>query len=335
MLGFALIAITLIATQIALSAGIRSALARLPLRRPDHGRGAVLDRWRSLNRSGIRRDGRCRRGRVRRPVRHLPRSMSIFNEGFEQLAGAVDCGAPISCSAVRCGGRALLLLPEFGSVHRITPRVRSRAPCPTVSSIIAARDVEMRAGANAAVHHGEQDAALAQGLDHLVAADAGAIGLEEHQIGFGLLHLDALDLRQAARQRAGVGVIVRKAIDMVVEGIDAGRGANAGLAHRSAQALLPAPDFIDEIAAAPAITPPTGAPRPLEKSIQAESHPAVMSRAEIPVATQAFSSRAPSMWVARPLGLAIRRLIEGCLLPDRAAADIGGLFDADDGCGGW
>ena len=57
-----------------------------------------------------------------------------------------------------------------------------------------------------------------------------------------------------------------------------------------------------------------------------------MSRAQMPVATQAFSSRAPSMWVARPLALAISHdLVERGLLPDRAAADIGGLLDADDG----
>ena len=86
----------------------------------------------------------------------------------------------------------------------------------------------------------------------------------------------------------------------------------------------------------PAITAPTGAPSPLEKSIQAESQPAAMSRAEIPVATQAFSSRAPSMWVARPFDLAIcDDLIERGFLPDRAAADIGGLLDADQICGGW
>ena len=55
----------------------------------------------------------------------------------------------------------------------------------------------------------------------------------------------------------------------------------------------------------PAIAAPTGAPSPLEKSIHAESQPEAMSRAEIPVATQAFSSRAPSIWVARPFDFAI------------------------------
>ena len=57
-----------------------------------------------------------------------------------------------------------------------------------------------------------------------------------------------------------------------------------------------------------------------------------MSRARYPVATQAFSSRAPSMWVMSPFALAIcDDFIERGLLPDRAAADIGGLLDADDG----
>ena len=56
-------------------------------------------------------------------------------------------------------------------------------------------------------------------------------GLEEYEVGLGLLHFDALDLRQAPRQRAGVGVILRQPVDMVVERVNAGRGADAGLAH--------------------------------------------------------------------------------------------------------
>ena len=117
---------------------------------------------------------------------------------------------------------------------------------PTVSSIIVSADVEMGAGANAAVHHGEQDAALAQGLDHFVAGDASAVRLEEHQIGLGLLHLDAVDLRQPARQRPRIGVIVGEAVDVMVERVDAGGRSNAGLPHRPAEALLPAPDVVDE-----------------------------------------------------------------------------------------
>ena len=82
----------------------------------------------------------------------------------------------------------------------------------------------------------------------------------------------------------------------------------------------------------PAMTAPIGAPSPFEKSIQAESHPAAMSRALMPVAPQAFGSRAPSMWVANPTRFGdLHDRIEIGFLPDRAAADIGRLFDADDG----
>jgi methyl-accepting chemotaxis protein len=112
------------------------------------------------------------------------------------------------------------------------------------------RHVEMGAGANPVVHHRQEHAALAKGLDQPVAGDAGAIRLEEHQIGFRLLHLDAVDLRQAAGQRPGIGVIVGEAVDVVVERVDAGRRANAGLPHRTAQSLLPAPDSVDELARA-------------------------------------------------------------------------------------
>ncbi len=55
-----------------------------------------------------------------------------------------------------------------------------------------------------------------------------------------------------------------------------------------------------------------------------------MSRAEMPVATQALSSRAPSMWVTSPCAFDdARDFVERGLRPDRAAADIGGLLDAD------
>ena len=81
----------------------------------------------------------------------------------------------------------------------------------------------------------------------------------------------------------------------------------------------------------PASTAPIGAPRPLEKSIQAESQPAVMSRALMPVATVAFSKpRAVHMGGKRrwPLG-DFDDFVEIGLLPDGAAADIGGLLGAD------
>ena len=57
--------------------------------------------------------------------------------------------------------------------------------------------------------------------------------------------------------------------------------------------------------AEPQSTAPRGAPRPLVKSSQTESAPAVISFAVMPAATTAFISRAPSMCVAMPLSCAI------------------------------
>src|SRR5260370_29222887 len=108
----------------------------------------------------------------------------------------------------------------------------------------------MGAGANPAIHHGEKNAALTQALDHLLAADTGAVGFEEDQAGFGLLHFHALDLRQPSRQRAGVGVIVGEPVDVMVEPVNSSSSANAGLAPPTAEALLPAPDLVDEFAGA-------------------------------------------------------------------------------------
>ena len=152
----------------------------------------------------------------------------VFNEGFENWqamwTGAYALGSALwrarTAAVARCDAISTARwLTRTGSPTR--PRTISRT-MPTVSSIIVSADVEMRAGANAAVHHREQDAALAQGLDHFVAGDASAIRLEEHQIGLGLLHLDAVDLRQPARQRARIGVIVGEAVDVMVERVDAG-----------------------------------------------------------------------------------------------------------------
>ena len=57
-----------------------------------------------------------------------------------------------------------------------------------------------------------------------------------------------------------------------------------------------------------------------------------MSRAEMPVATVAFSSRAPSIWVTMPLAFAVSAMASrSAFFQIGAAADIGGLFDADHG----
>src|SRR5947209_3295520 len=91
---------------------------------------------------------------------------------------------------------------------------------------------------------------MPQCSNQLLTTDAGTVRLEEHEVGLGLLNLDSRDLGQAARQRARVGVIVRKAFHVVVESVEASCCADAGLSHRSAQALFPLPGRIDEVAGA-------------------------------------------------------------------------------------
>ena len=85
----------------------------------------------------------------------------------------------------------------------------------------------MGAGPDPAIHHGKQHTALAQGADHPLAAEARTVGVEEHEIGLGLLYFHARDLRQPPRQRPRIGVIVRQPVDVMVERVNASGGANA------------------------------------------------------------------------------------------------------------
>ena len=84
------------------------------------------------------------------------------------------------------------------------------------------------------------------------------------------------------------------------------------------------------------MAPPIGAPRPLEKSIQAESQPAAISRAEMPVATVALSSRAPSICVAMPADFAIETTSSSAfffqIVPPPILAVCSTLTST---CGGW
>ena len=168
-------------------------------------------------------------------------------------------------------------------------------------------------------------------LDHLLAADAGAVGIEEHQIGLGLLHLYAADLREPTGERPRMGVVIRQPIDMMVERMKAGGGANAGLSHRTAEALLPAPDLVDEIAGAR----DHAADRRAE-SLGEIDPGRIPSRGHF---TRGDPGRDAGVQQPRPVhmgGKSVRSrdlhdLVEIGLLPDRAAADIGGLLDADHG----
>ncbi len=104
----------------------------------------------------------------------------------------------------------------------------------------------MGAGAQPAAEHRYQDAACAQRRDQISGRQAGAVELEEHQIGVRRLHPHAGDLRQALRETSRTGMILGEPRDIVVEGIEAGGGADTGLAHGAAEPLFPAPDLVDE-----------------------------------------------------------------------------------------
>ena len=119
----------------------------------------------------------------------------------------------------------------------------------------------------------DQDALLLEGRRQFGSAHRTAhvepddVGLDARRI-----ELDAGDLGKPLGQMAGVGVVLGQALDVVIERVQAGGGDDPGLAHGAADLLLDPPGLVDEVAASPASTAPTGAPRPLEKSIQTESN---------------------------------------------------------------
>ena len=112
------------------------------------------------------------------------------------------------------------------------------------------RYIEVRACAHALAGEREVYALQPHALDERKRREARAGRIEEHKVGLRLLHGHARQLPQAARQDLGVAVIMREAIDVVIEGMYAGCGANAGLAQTTSTALLPTPSRIDELSTA-------------------------------------------------------------------------------------
>jgi len=93
----------------------------------------------------------------------------------------------------------------------------------------ACGDIEMGAGADPAVHHGEQHAALTQGArDHVIAADGQALsGLKKNQIGFRVCCTSTPTICASPRASArGIGVGLPRAGRHGGRGaLSAGRGA--------------------------------------------------------------------------------------------------------------
>src|SRR5882672_4949077 len=107
--------------------------------------------------------------------------------------------------------------------------------------------IQMGAGAHAVfAGERERDAVRTCTGSNVQCGHARARGVEENQIGFRLLDRDALDLSEAARQHACVLVIFGKAVDMMVQRVDAGRGTDPALAHGATEPLLPAPGLADK-----------------------------------------------------------------------------------------
>ena len=74
---------------------------------------------------------------------------------------------------------------------------------------------------------------------------------EPYYRGFAVSYQDetlALSPGDDPGEAAGVLVIRRQAVDVPVQGVEAGRRQDARLAHGAAEALLPAPGLLDEVA---------------------------------------------------------------------------------------
>ena len=127
----------------------------------------------------------------------------------------------------------------------------------------------------------------------------------------------------ALREPPRPQVVVRQAVDVVVERIDAGGRDDARLAHRAAEQVLLAPRALDRRPPEPASSAPSGQPRPFERQSVTVSNRRPISAAETPVAIDAFRSRAPSRWVRRPRSRAAA--VTDNELVERPAAPAGGV----------
>ena len=105
--------------------------------------------------------------------------------------------------------------------------------------------------------------------------------------------------RARRREAAGTAVIVGQAVDVVLEGVQAGGGDDTRLPHAAAEEL--APRCARAIMAAlPSSTEPTGAPRPFDRQTVTESYGATMSRSATPEATaHCTSGRRPGAGSSR------------------------------------
>src|SRR5205807_10053469 len=109
---------------------------------------------------------------------------------------------------------------------------------------VLVRDVEMgeRAENGRMRRRREPDVLIAQALERLVSLEAERLEIDLDEVRLDLLELDPqARVAQALGQPSRPHMILRQAIDVVIERIDAGRGDDSRLAHRPAEEMLDAP----------------------------------------------------------------------------------------------
>src|SRR5690606_26498334 len=101
-------------------------------------------------------------------------------------------------------------------------------------------DVQVGDRANARADRPQAEAAPRAALDELCRRGAAGSGLEEHDVGlrFPRRPPDAGNARESRGEPPGIGMVAREPLDVLVEGVQAGGGGDAGLAHGPAEGML-------------------------------------------------------------------------------------------------
>ena len=137
--------------------------------------------------------------------------------------GGLARGGWTGNSGLRILGQGILARDGSGRGHDVAYGLNAKLDTRPI-------DIQMRANTHAmAADDGDHDAFHPHPVRQFVSGQTGGARIEEHQVGLGVLDRQPLNLRQAACQHAGIGMILGQAIDIVIQRIQARRGADAGL----------------------------------------------------------------------------------------------------------
>src|SRR5690606_21834181 len=148
-----------------------------------------------------------------------------------------------ACRARGCGW--LGCDERSGAVQHVLHRNQRRVD-------VLRRHVEVADGADDTwQQRAHQDTALSKAINELGVAEASPGDAEKHHVGLrdGRQHLDAGDLGQPGGELPGIGVVFGQTLDMVLQGVDPGRGDDARLTHRPADLMLVEARLLDEFGA--------------------------------------------------------------------------------------